>query len=187
MHDFVLWRMTDCSSDKEKLPRILGFKIYNHLNVACGLIFEPRETILTVQKFEGFGDCADRPSVMHVPPPVYPKRFPVITFDAKTSDHLDVTISGGLRAFEKFLDALNIPKKKLRQSEDDYYGELYYVSYVLHDKDVTDPVNEKFILKTLIPEGFQSCPVAATCRKELFGTCKIVSDEFFALDAVHRF
>ena len=38
---------------------------------------------------------------------------------------------------------------------------------MIHDKDVTDDDNVEFILKTLIKEGFHSCPVAATCTKDL--------------------
>ena len=51
---------------------------------------------------------------MHISGPVYPKRLPVITFNAETTNHLDVTISGGLRAFEFIRDALGIPTKKIK-------------------------------------------------------------------------
>ena len=184
IEDFVTWRIKECDSDKEAIPQIPGIKIYNHLNEACGLVFEPHETTMTVEIQDGSGDCADPPFVMQIPGPVYPKRFPVITFDAETSSHLDVTISGNLRPFESCLDALNVPKKRFKQHENVDYWELFYV---LHDKDITDQAHEDLLLKKLIPEGFQNVPVAATCQKEMSGACKEVTDKFFALDFVHRF
>ena len=184
IEDFVTWRIKECKTDRDAIPPIPGIKIYNHLNEPCGLDFEPRETTMPVEVQEGSGDCADPPYVMQISGPVYPKRLPLIEFDAETENHLDVTISGNLRPFETCLDALGVPKKRLKQHEYDQYGELFYA---LHDKDITDEDYEDLLLKKLIPDGFQNVPVAATCKKEMSGACKEVTDKFFALDYVHRF
>ena len=132
MDDIVAWR-TDYSDDAvEKLPQ--KPKI---------VIFVKQQLQLTIDKEKDETKCTfevrireEMPmSIFDLPPPVFPARVVIMTFEATSSEVVSVMIGGNTKPFQSGFVELKIQGQSFKEKAEEY-GEYYRVIPELQTSDM---------------------------------------------------
>ena len=151
MEDIMRWRVESYDGDNEALalPKIV---IHNGTEINIQLSTDMKFSC-AVSIEAGSEDLAH---VTDVTPPVYPKRFVILNISSEDATHVDICFTGNCKPFASGLAANKVPVKNLKKNASDVYYEKFYnlLDYKLDKKEQQD-----YIMKELLQDTFQGCPV----------------------------
>ena len=124
MDDLMAWRSTYSDVKLDAISR----KPDVHVYLECDLRVDIQEAKNETKCMFAVSTTPPTPaSVFHVPPPIYPARIVVLTFELASVDVVHLIFSGNTRPFQKFFAKLGIPGQTIKVDPEAEFGEYFRV------------------------------------------------------------
>jgi hypothetical protein len=163
--DIIAWR---CDySDETFEPIAEKPKIFLHVPADYPLELDPKEDELKCL-FEIQKDAAPQLSVFDVPPPTFPHRIVVMTFQLVSSTVTNIIFSGNTKPFQTQFAGLGIKGKGMQVLPDDKFPEFFRC---IEDRQLTKAENLLNELKNILGAGcLKSSPVIVRIKPTKYDT-----------------
>ena len=102
-------------------------------------------------------------SVFHAPPPIYPARIVVLTFELASVDTAHIIFSGNTRPFQKFFAKLGIPGQTFKVDPEAELGEYFRV---MQNVSIADASKAASTIKDILGDKcLQQTPVILRAKE----------------------
>ena len=145
LDDLMAWRKHYTDEMFDKIP--YDMKICVHCPEDLGLTIDS-ETDETKVTFEVDANVAPEVSIYDLPPPVFPPRLVIMTFEYQ-ADFTHVIFSGNTKPFQPGFVALKIKGQSFKSTPEQQYGEYFRV---IQDLSITDTMKAVKFLEEILGE-----------------------------------
>ena len=158
--DLMAWRKDYQDEEFEKIVGKIKIVIHMLDSSALDLKFDADEDELKCE-FEIMKETSAFMSVFDLPPPHFPARIVVLTFEVVSSDKVHLIFSGNTKPFQANFVERGIKGNSVKLNADDAYGEYMRV---LEHLDVKDEQKAVATLKDLLYNCLLESPVCVRCK-----------------------
>ena len=131
--ELMAWRSEQNLNDFDKLPSLP--KVIVKHSVDLQLELHRSEDDLKCD-FDVQTNASMQMSVFDLPPPRFPRRIVIVTFEVVSGTSVHIVFSGNTQPFQKGFVSMNIKGVSHKLASDDQYGEYYRVVSNMELKDV---------------------------------------------------
>ena len=153
--DIMDWRKRYQDKEFDKIDGDLKLVIHMPTSTTLELSFDPQEDELKC-KFEVVREQEPKMSVFDLPPPIFPARIVVLTFEVLRYEKVHVIFAGNTRPFQANFVRHNIKGKTVKAGPEDPHGEYLRVMENLSVADERKCVEH---LNVVFDDILQNSPV----------------------------
>jgi hypothetical protein len=153
--DLMAWRQNYSDEHLDRIAKPIEILIHMEETPSLELTFDKQEDELKCV-FNIAKEKKNFMSVFDMPPPIFPGRLVVMTFELLASDRCHIVFSGNTKPFQKGFEARGIKGASVKTNPGDAYGEYFRV---LEHVALTNEEKTVKYLQEIVEEVMQESPM----------------------------